>query len=98
MAYPALLNLIVQIVYLFFQQQDLSECDTQSIGSLLIFAQKQCCKTAMQIGANLKKRCQLACALCCVVWRSGGLFKLLVINGCLSFCFMVYIKTIVFVF
>lgn len=55
MFYPALLNLIVQIVYLFFQQQDLSECDTQSIGSLLIFAQKQCCKTAMQIGANLNK-------------------------------------------
>lgn len=66
MAYPALLNLIVQIVYLFFQQQDLSECDTQSIGSLLIFAQKQCCKTAMQIGANLEKSAANLLAHCAV--------------------------------
>lgn len=73
MAYPALLNLIVQIVYLFFQQQDLSECDTQSIGSLLIFAQKQCCKTAMQIGANLKKALPtcLRTVLCSLAqWRA----------------------------
>lgn len=62
-----------------------------------------CTETVLQNGyANWRKLEKSAANLlahCTVQFvRSGGLFKLLVINGCLSFCFMTYIKTIVYVF